>query len=45
MINNELEGVWKEAVVTLLRYCLGMCVESLRKATKKLRIAGIGDEI
>jgi hypothetical protein len=35
MVNNELERVWKETViVALLRYCLGIYLEGLRKATK-----------
>jgi hypothetical protein len=31
-----LDGVWKEAVVALLRYCLRICLEKLRKIVKNL---------
>jgi hypothetical protein len=34
-MNNELEKIWKEAVVTL-RYYPGIFLEGLRKATKNL---------
>jgi hypothetical protein len=32
--NNELERMWKEAVVAYLRHCPGICLERLRKTTK-----------
>jgi hypothetical protein len=33
---DELEGVWKEVVVTQSRYCSGIVLEELRKNTKNL---------
>jgi hypothetical protein len=43
-MNNELEGLHKEAVVAL-RFCPSICLKGLRKATKRLRIAGLRTEI
>jgi hypothetical protein len=35
MIRNvELEKMWKEAVVARFRYCLSICPDELRKATR-----------
>jgi len=31
LVNNELESVWKEVVVTILRYAPGTFVEGLRE--------------
>jgi hypothetical protein len=43
---DELERVWKEAVLAQLRYCPGICLERLRKTTKtSLNIAGVPVEI
>jgi hypothetical protein len=33
-MNNELERMWKEAVVTILIHYLGVCLEGLSKSTK-----------
>jgi hypothetical protein len=39
---DELEKIWKEAVVVLSRYYPGICLEELRNATKApVRIAGV----
>jgi hypothetical protein len=46
IVNNELERMWKEAVVAQLRYYPGICLEGLRKTTKtSVRIAGLRAEI
>jgi hypothetical protein len=34
LVNDELQRMWKEAIVTYLRYYSGMCLEVLREATK-----------
>jgi hypothetical protein len=31
---NELKGMWKDAVVAELRYFLGICLDGLRKTMK-----------
>jgi hypothetical protein len=31
MVNNEMKRTWKDADVTDLRYCHGICVEEQRK--------------
>jgi hypothetical protein len=33
---NELESIWKEAVVTYSRYYTGLCLDELRKPTINL---------
>jgi hypothetical protein len=33
MISDELERIWKEAIVTSLKYCFGICLEGQRKMT------------
>jgi hypothetical protein len=38
---DELEKIWKEMVMTELRYYTGICMEGLRKTTKTLGITGI----
>jgi hypothetical protein len=35
-MSDELERIWKEAVVSLLRYYRGILLERLRKITKNL---------
>jgi hypothetical protein len=43
---DELERVWKEAVLAQLRYCPGICLEILRKTMKtSVRIVGVPVEI
>jgi hypothetical protein len=37
IVNNELERTWEETVVAYLRYYPGICLEGLRKTTKKTR--------
>jgi hypothetical protein len=32
-MSNELESIWKEAVVTYSRYYTGLCLDGLRKPT------------
>jgi hypothetical protein len=40
-MNDELKGIWKEAVLAWTRYYPGINLEQLGKTTKELRIAGI----
>jgi hypothetical protein len=35
-MNNELETIWKEAIVTYLMYYPGICLEELKNPTKTL---------
>jgi hypothetical protein len=46
-MNDELERMWKEAVVAwVLRYYAGICLQGLRKPAKNLiMIAGLRPEI
>jgi hypothetical protein len=45
-MNDELEKLWKEAVVALFKMTfLRICLEGLRKTTKNLRIACLRAEI
>lgn len=40
--NDELERIWKDAVVAQLRYNAGICLEGLRKSMKtSLRVADV----
>jgi hypothetical protein len=45
MMNNKLEGIWKEAVVAKTRYYPGICLEGLRKTTEPVRKVGVPGEI
>jgi hypothetical protein len=38
-MNDELERIWREVVVALLRYYPTVCLEGPRKMVKNLRIA------
>jgi hypothetical protein len=43
---DELEWIWKKAVVAYLRYYPAVCLKRLRKTTKtSVRIAGLQTEI
>jgi hypothetical protein len=44
-LNDELERVWKEAVVDFLTYCPSICLEGLKKTTKNLRIGLLRAEV
>jgi hypothetical protein len=35
-MNNELKRIWKDVVVTYLKYYPGICLVGLRKTTKTL---------
>jgi hypothetical protein len=35
-VNNELEGMWKEAVMAKLLYCAGIYWKELRKTMKNI---------
>jgi hypothetical protein len=35
MTTDELERIWKEAVMASLRDCSDVCLEGIRKTTKK----------
>jgi hypothetical protein len=43
-MNDEFESIWKEAVMTLPRYCPGICLEGLRKRST-IRIAAVPAKI
>jgi hypothetical protein len=46
LMNDECEGIWKEAALAWLRYCPGICLERLSKYHQKpVRKAGVGAEI
>jgi hypothetical protein len=46
IIDEELGGMWKEAVMALLRYYTGICLGDLGKLRKiSVRIAGVPTEI
>jgi hypothetical protein len=36
LLNNELEGIWKEAVVAEVKVLSGTCLEGLRRSTTNL---------
>jgi hypothetical protein len=36
-MNDELERIWKEDVVAKSRYSTDICLEGLKKTTKKLQ--------
>jgi hypothetical protein len=38
MTNDKFQRIWKETVMTKLWYYLGICLEGLRKSTKKKSI-------
>jgi hypothetical protein len=40
-MNNELERIWKDTVVTLLRYYQGICLDGMRKAKQKIFLISI----
>jgi hypothetical protein len=44
-MNDELEGIWKEAVGASSRFCPGICLKELRKTTKYLRHDSVPAEI
>jgi hypothetical protein len=44
-MNNELERIWKEAVVAYRKCDPGVCLDGLRKITKtSIRITDVPDE-
>jgi hypothetical protein len=43
LLNNELERMWKEAVVAKSRYYLSIFLQELRKSTKNLLVRIAGD--
>jgi hypothetical protein len=42
-MDKELERMWKEAGMSNLRYCRGLCLKELRKTSA--RIVGVPTEI
>jgi hypothetical protein len=45
MNDDELERIWKEAVLAYWKHCPGICLEGERRLTKNLTIVGILAEI
>jgi hypothetical protein len=44
-MNDEMEWIWKEAVMCYSRNYPGFCLEGLRETTDNLRIGGVLAEI